>query len=136
VVPGGGTAYLRCIPVLDELPPTDIMELQVGREIVKDALRLPCYTIARNAGVDPNEVLRRVLKGSGNYGYDAAAGEFGDLVVRGIVDPTKVLQSAMTSAAGIASLLATTEVLITKQPTKPKIPKNQVTKDLAKLVGM
>ncbi|XP_002042182.2 heat shock protein 60A [Drosophila sechellia] len=136
VVPGGGTAYLRCIPVLDELPPTEIMELQVGREIVKDALRLPCYTIARNAGVDPNEVLRRVLKGSGNYGYDASAGEFDDLVVRGIVDPTKVLQSAMTAAAGIASLLATTEVLITRQPTKPKIPKNQVTRDLAKLVGM
>ncbi|EDX04930.1 heat shock protein 60A [Drosophila simulans] len=136
VVPGGGTAYLRCIPVLDELPPTEIMEHQVGREIVKDALRLPCYTIARNAGVDPNEVLRRVLKGSGNYGYDASADEFDDLVVRGIVDPTKVLQSAMTAAAGIASLLATTEVLITRQPTKPKIPKNQVTRDLAKLVGM
>ncbi|XP_043663046.1 heat shock protein 60A [Drosophila teissieri] len=136
VVPGGGTAYLRCIPALDGLPPTEIMEHQVGREIVKDALKLPCYTIARNAGVDPNVVLRRVLEGSGSYGYDAAAGEFEDLVLRGIVDPTKVMQSAMTAAAGIASLLATTEVLITNQPTKLKIPKNQVTRDLAKLVGM
>ncbi|XP_016990198.1 heat shock protein 60A [Drosophila rhopaloa] len=136
VVPGGGTAYLRCIPALDKLPPAEVMEHQVGREIVRDALRLPCYTIARNAGVDPDEVLRQVIAGSGNYGYDAAAGEFGDLLTRGIVDPTKVLQSAMTDAAGIASLLATTEVLITEQPRKRKIPKNQITQDLAKLVGM
>ncbi|XP_017132253.1 60 kDa heat shock protein homolog 2, mitochondrial [Drosophila elegans] len=136
VVPGGGTAFLRCIPALDKLPPARVMEHQVGREIVKDALRLPCYTIARNAGVDPDEVLRRVLAGNGNFGYDAAAGEFGDLMARGIVDPTSVMQSAITDAAGIASLLATTEVLITEQPIKRKIPKNQITQDLAKLVGM
>ncbi|XP_017068012.2 LOW QUALITY PROTEIN: heat shock protein 60A [Drosophila eugracilis] len=136
IVPGGGTAYLRCIPALDMLPPAKVMEHQVGREIVKDALRLPCYTIARNAGVNPDEVLRRVLAGSGNYGFDAVTGEFGNLVDRGVVDPTSVMQTAMTDAAGIASLLATTEVLITKQPIKPKIPNNQVTRDLAKLVGM
>ncbi|XP_016961840.1 heat shock protein 60A [Drosophila biarmipes] len=136
VVPGGGTAYLRCIPALDRLPPAEVKEHQVGREIVRDALRLPCYTIAANAGVNPNEVLRRVLDGSGNFGFDAATGKFGDLVARGIVDPTKVLKAAMADAAGIASLLATTEVLITKQPIKPKIPKNQITRDLARLVGM
>ncbi|KAH8352125.1 hypothetical protein KR084_002134 [Drosophila pseudotakahashii] len=136
VVPGGGTAYLRCIPALDRLPPAQVMEHQVGREIVRDALRLPCYTIARNAGVNPDEVLRQVLAGSGTYGFDAASGEFGDLVARGIVDPTKVLQAALADAAGIASLLATTEVLITKWPIKPKIPNNQITRDLAKLVGM
>ncbi|XP_052853734.1 60 kDa heat shock protein homolog 2, mitochondrial [Drosophila gunungcola] len=136
VVPGGGTAFLRCIPALDKLPPARVMEHQVGREIVRDALRLPCYTIARNAGVDPDEVLRRVLAGNGNFGYDAAAGEYGDLLVRGIVDPTNVMQSAITDAAGVASLLATTEVLITEQPIKRKIPKNQITQDLAKLVGM
>jgi len=61
VVPGGGTAYLRCIPALDKLPPAIVKEHQLGREIVRDALRLPCYTIAHNAGVNPNEVLHRVL---------------------------------------------------------------------------
>ncbi|XP_043065364.1 60 kDa heat shock protein homolog 2, mitochondrial [Drosophila ficusphila] len=136
VVPGGGTAFLRCIQALDELPPAEVMEYQVGREIVKDALRLPCYTIAKNAGVDPNEVLQKVLAGTGSFGYDAAKGEYGDLMECGIVDPTNVMRAAISDAAGIASLLATTEALITKQPIKPKIAKNQVTQDLAKLVGM
>ncbi|KAH8412548.1 hypothetical protein KR009_002935 [Drosophila setifemur] len=136
VVPGGGTAYLRCIPTLEQLPPAKTPEHQLGREIVRDALRLPCYTIARNAGVNPDEVVQRVLDGSGNFGYDAATGEYGDLVERGIVDPTKVLRSAISDATGIASLIATTEVVITEQPLKPKIPKNQVTRDLANMVGM
>ncbi|KAH8292775.1 hypothetical protein KR054_004028 [Drosophila jambulina] len=136
VVPGGGCAFLRCIPALQKLPAAQVPEHQMGRDIVKDALRLPCYTIALNAGVDPDEVVRRVLAGSGDFGYDAATGDFCDLVSRGIVDPTNVLRAAVSVAAGIASLLATTEVLITEQPAKQKIPKNQVTRDLAKLVGM
>lgn len=136
VVPGGGCAYLRCIPALQKMPASHVLEHQMGREIVRDALRLPCYTIARNAGVDPDEVVWRVLAGRGNFGFDAAAGEFDDLVARGIVDPTSVMQAAVSDAAGVASLLATTEVLITEQPIKPKIPKNQVTRDLASLVGM
>ncbi|KAH8304810.1 hypothetical protein KR059_005987 [Drosophila kikkawai] len=136
VVPGGGCAYLRCIPALQKLAAAQVPEHQIGREIVRDALRLPCYTIALNAGADPDEVVRRVLAGSGTFGFDAANGDFCDLAARGIVDPTNVLQAAVGVAAGIASLLATTEVLITEQPVKRKIPKNQVTRDLAKLVGM
>lgn len=136
VLPGGGTAYLRCIPILDELKPAKTMEQQMGREIVRDALRLPCYTIARNAGVDPDEVTLNVLEGSGNFGYDAAAGEYGDLMERQIIDPTDVMRHAVIGATGIAALMATTEVLITEEPVKPRIPKNQVTRDLANLVGM
>ncbi|BFF93755.1 60 kDa heat shock protein homolog 1 mitochondrial [Drosophila madeirensis] len=136
IVPGGGTAYLRCIPALDALPRSDIPEHQIGRDIVRNALRLPCYTIARNAGVNPDEVIRKVLEGSGNFGYDAAAGEYCDLKQRGIVDPTSALRAAMSEAAGIASLLATTEVLITEERISLKVPRNEVTKDLAGLIGM
>ncbi|KAH8356954.1 hypothetical protein KR200_007782 [Drosophila serrata] len=136
VVPGGGCAYLRCIPALENLPEAQVPEHQMGREIVRDALRLPAYTIALNAGADPDEVVRTVLAESGNFGFDAATGEFCDLVARGIVDPTNVLRAAVSVAAGISSLLATTEVLITQQPVEAKISKNQVTRDLAKLIGM
>ncbi|KAH8263852.1 hypothetical protein KR038_002021 [Drosophila bunnanda] len=136
VVPGGGCAFLRCIPALQKLPVAQVPEHQMGREIVRDALRLPSYTIALNAGANPDEVVRKVLAESGNFGFDAATGDFCDLVARGIVDPTNVLRAAVSGAAGIASLLATTEVLITEQPVKPKIPKNQVTRDLARLIGM
>ncbi|EDW37100.1 GL25699 [Drosophila persimilis] len=136
IVPGGGTAYLRCIPALESLPRSEIPDHQIGRDIVGNSLRLPCYTIARNAGVNPAEVIRQVLEGSGNFGYDAAAGEYCDLKQRGIVDPASALRSAMSEAAGIASLLATTEVLITEERIRPKVPRNQVTKDLASLIGM
>ncbi|XP_017105506.2 heat shock protein 60A [Drosophila bipectinata] len=136
VLPGGGTAYLRCIPILDKLKPAKTKEQQMGREIVRDALRLPCYTIARNAGVDPDEVTRNVLQGSGNFGYDAAAGEYGDLIEREIMDPTDVMRHAVVCATGIAAMMATTEVVITEEPVKPKVPQNQVTRDLASLVGM
>ncbi|KAH8248446.1 hypothetical protein KR032_010291 [Drosophila birchii] len=136
VVPGGGCAYLRCIPALQKLPLAQVPEHQMGREIVRDALRLPSYTIAVNAGADPDEVVRRVLAESGSFGFDAATGDFCDLVARGIVDPTNVVRAAVSVAAGVASMLATTEVLITEQPVKLKIPKNEVTRDLAKLVGM
>ncbi|KAH8266603.1 hypothetical protein KR018_002937 [Drosophila ironensis] len=136
IQPGGGTAYLRCISLLSGLPRAATREQQMGREIVQDALRLPCYTIARNAGANPDEVVQRVLSGKGNFGYDAATGEYGDLVMRKILDSTSVLRQALAGATGMAAILATTEVLITEEPVRPKIPKNQVTRDLAKMIGM
>ncbi|XP_030377863.1 heat shock protein 60A [Scaptodrosophila lebanonensis] len=136
IVPGGGTAYLRCIEALEALPTSENVEQNMGVEVVKNALRLPCATIASNAGANAQEVLMKVMQSSGNYGYDAAHNEYCDLVERGIIDPTNVLRSAITDAAGIGSMLATTEVLITEQPIEVQVPKNQVTRDLASLIGM
>ncbi|EDW76093.1 uncharacterized protein Dwil_GK15276 [Drosophila willistoni] len=136
ILPGGGTAYLRCINALKYLHLKDIPEHRMGVDIVRNALKLPCYIIAQNSGANPDEVIHKILNEQGNFGYDAANGEFCDMIDRGIVDPTRVMCSAITDAAGIASLLTTTDVLITELKKKPNIPKNQVTKDLASLIGM
>nr|AAK77276.1 GH05807p [Drosophila melanogaster] len=112
IVPGGGTAFLRCIPYLQELK-TESADLQKGVDIVCNALRMPCQTIAQNAGVDGPMVVAKVLNGSEDYGYDAMGDEYCRLVEKGIIDPTKVLRTAITDAAGVASLLSTTEVVIT-----------------------
>jgi len=92
--------------------------LQVGIDIVCNALRMPCMTIARNAGVDAAMVVAKVLNGSDDYGYDAMRDEFGMLIDKGIIDPTKVVRTAIQDAAGVASLLSTTEVVITEQRGK------------------
>ncbi|EDW64977.1 60 kDa heat shock protein homolog 1, mitochondrial [Drosophila virilis] len=113
IVPGGGTALLRCIPSLQRLEP-DNMDLKNGINIVCSAMRIPCMTIAANAGVDAATVVARVLNGEGDFGYDAMKGEYGNLFEKGIIDPTKVVRTAIQDAAGVASLLSTTEVVITE----------------------
>ncbi|XP_034667695.1 60 kDa heat shock protein homolog 1, mitochondrial [Drosophila subobscura] len=112
IVPGGGTAFLRCIAQLEALQPRN-KDHQKGIDIVCQALRMPSFTIAQNAGVDAATVVAQVLNGSGDYGYDAMRNEFGSLLAKGIIDPTKVLRTAIADAAGVASLLGTTEVVIT-----------------------
>ncbi|XP_034474474.1 60 kDa heat shock protein homolog 1, mitochondrial isoform X2 [Drosophila innubila] len=113
IVPGGGTALLRCIPQLEDLEP-DNEDLQVGIDIVGNALRIPCMTIARNAGVDAAMVVAKVMNGTDDFGYDAMRDEYGMLIDKGIIDPTKVVRTALQDAAGVASLLSTTEVVITE----------------------
>ncbi|XP_062130382.1 LOW QUALITY PROTEIN: 60 kDa heat shock protein homolog 1, mitochondrial-like [Drosophila sulfurigaster albostrigata] len=117
IVPGGGTALLRCIPQLDELEP-DNEDLEQGIDIVRNALRIPCMTIAKNAGVDGAMVVAKVLNGNDDFGYDAMRDEFGMLIDKGIIDPTKVVRTAIQDAAGVASLLSTTEVVITEKREK------------------
>ncbi|XP_068144481.1 60 kDa heat shock protein homolog 1, mitochondrial [Drosophila tropicalis] len=112
IVPGGGTAFLRCIPQLESLQPGS-QDLQQGINIVRNALRMPCMTIARNAGVDAASVVAKVMNGKDDYGYDALRNEYGMFFDKGIIDPTKVMRTALTDAAGVASLLSTTEVVIT-----------------------
>lgn len=113
IVPGGGTALIRCIAPLQRLIPKN-EDLKHGIDIVCHALRMPCQTIARNAGVDGTMVVAKVLNGSNDFGYDAMRNEYGRLIDKGIIDPTKVVRTAIQDAAGVASLLSTTEVVITE----------------------
>ncbi|XP_046582973.1 heat shock protein 60A-like [Haliotis rubra] len=115
IVAGGGTALLRYMPVLDEIKP-DNNDQKIGIEIVRKALRMPCLTIALNAGVEAHVVVEKVLNEKGDFGYDALNGEFGNLIEKGIIDPTKVVRTAIVDAAGVASLLTTAEVVVTEIP--------------------
>jgi len=119
VVPGGGTALLRAATVLDNLKTDDIDE-QTGINIIKRALQAPLKRIAENAGVDGAVVVARIIdsKKGNAYGFNADTNEFVDLQEAGILDPTKVVRSALQNAASVASLLLTTEVLITDIPEK------------------
>jgi len=117
IVPGGGTALLRCIPAAEQLAQTLQGDERLGVEIVARALEKPIRTIAENSGVDgpvvADEVKTRGEK-SPAIGYNANTGEYVDMFKAGIVDPTKVTRSALQNAASIAGLMLTTEVMITK----------------------
>jgi chaperonin GroEL len=120
IVAGGGIALLKAIPKVEELKLED--DEKTGAEIVKRALEEPARQIATNAGLEGSLVVERLKRESGNIGFDAEALEFGDLVERGIIDPTKVARSAIQNAASISSLMLTTEVLVTDIPEKKKTP--------------
>jgi chaperonin GroEL len=123
IVPGGGTALLRAASVLNTLKSDDI-DQQSGINIVKRALEAPVKQIAENAGVDGAVVVAKILEGKNatTFGFNAATGQFEDLVEAGIVDPTKVVRSALQNAASVASLLLTSEVLVTDLPEKKAAP--------------
>jgi len=113
IVPGGGVAYLRALPALAHLQLGG--DRQVGVQIVQRALEEPLRQIATNAGAEPGVVVQRVKAQAGAQGYDAATGEYGDLLARGIIDPTKVERVALQNAASLAGLVLTTEVLIAEE---------------------
>jgi chaperonin GroEL len=118
IVAGGGTALLRAAVSLSSLKSDDVDE-QTGINIIKRALEAPVKQIAENAGVDGAVVVSKILDNkSVSYGFNADSGEFEDLIQAGIVDPTKVVRSALENAASVASLLLTSEVLITDMPEK------------------
>jgi chaperonin GroEL len=127
IVPGGGTALLRCIPVVEELAAKLKHDERLGAEIVARALEKPVRTIAENGGQDgavvADEVRTRGEK-SQNVGYNANTGDYEDMFKAGIVDPTKVTRTALQNAASIAGLMLTTEVMITKVDEDE--PKNKV----------
>jgi len=122
IVPGGGVAYIRCIPTLDNLKLDDEDE-QFGVNIVKKALEEPAKWIAQNAGMDGSIVVDKIKSGKSGFGFNAQKMEFEDLVKAGIVDPTKVVRSALQNAASVAGLLITTECLVAEKPEeKEKFP--------------
>jgi chaperonin GroEL len=116
ILPGGGVALLRALAALKKVAVEG--DEAVGVDIVRRALTSPLRYIAENSGADGAVVLERLLAEKGNFGYDAAAGEYCDLVKAGIIDPTKVVRSALQNAASIAGLLLTTEALISEIPQK------------------
>jgi len=115
VLPGGGVALVRCIQKVANTKGEN-NDQDVGIKIVRRALEEPLRMIVGNAGQDGSVVLNKVLDNSGNYGYNAASEEYGDLIAMGILDPTKVTRSALQNAASIAGLMVTTEAMIAEHP--------------------
>jgi chaperonin GroEL len=124
VLPGGGVALLRAIKALDKLRPHND-DQRTGVDIVKKALSWPARQIAMNAGEDGSIVVGKILdKDTYAFGFDAQTGEYGNLVSKGIIDPTKVVRTALQDAASIAGLLITTEAMVAELPRKqsPAMP--------------
>jgi chaperonin GroEL len=121
IVPGGGVALVRCIPALDKLKLDG--DEQIGCNIVKRALEEPLRQIAGNAGEEGAIVMGKVRESkTANFGYNAQTGEFEDLVKAGVIDPTKVARTALQNAGSIASLMLTTEALVSEIPEDKKEP--------------
>jgi chaperonin GroEL len=120
VVPGGGVALLRSQSVLDNLKVDE--EQQFGVRIVHRALEEPMRWIARNAGQDGSVVVDKVRQSKGSVGYNAASEEYEDLMKAGIIDPTKVVRTALLNAASVAGLLLTTEAMVAEKPKEEKQP--------------
>jgi len=110
IVPGGGTALLRAAKKLEGLK-LESLDQQVGVDAIKAAIKVPCWQIAQNAGIEGAVVVQTLLKDS-SVGFNAASGEYVDMVKAGIIDPTKVVRTALADAASVASLMTTTEVII------------------------
>ena len=119
VLPGGGVAYLRARASLANLKGAND-DQSAGIRIVSRALEEPLRMIVANAGMEPSVVLAKVLEGKGNFGYNAATDEYGDLVQSGVVDPTKVTRSALQNAASVAALILTTDAMVAEAPKDEK----------------
>jgi chaperonin GroEL len=116
IVPGGGVALIRCIDAVNKLKLEG--DEQTGADIVTKALTTPCYYIAANAGATPNLVVNKVSQGKGGFGYNADTDKYEDLLAAGVIDPAKVTRIALENAVSIASLLLTTDCLVTEKPKK------------------
>ena len=121
IVPGGGVALVRALPKLNGLKGAN-HDQDVGIGIARRAMEEPLRQIVANAGAEASVILHKVADGTGNYGYNAATGEYGDLVGMGILDPTKVARSALQNASSIAGLMITTEAMVAEEPKDEKAP--------------
>jgi len=116
IVPGGGVAYLRCLPALDKMKLEG--DKKIGVDIVKRSLEEPIRQIANNAGQEGSVVTEKVKNEKGAFGFDAAQDEYTDMIKAGIIDPTKVVRLALQNAASVASLIITTEAVVADKPEK------------------
>jgi len=118
IVPGGGVALLRALKSLDSLK-VENEDQKIGINIIRRAVQAPARQIAQNAGEDGSVIVGKILEnGSYNWGYDAQSGTYGDLLGKGIIDPAKVVRTALQDAASVASLLITTEAMVAEKPKK------------------
>ena len=123
IVAGGGVALLSAIPEVDALVKSLSGDEKTGAQIVRKALEAPIKQIAENAGVNGGVIVQNVLaKRIQNYGYDALTGTYGDMIAKGILDPTKVTRSALQNAASVAGTLLTTESIVVDIPEPPAPP--------------
>ena len=120
IVPGGGVALLSCISAIEGLDLTG--DDKVGSMIVRRAIEAPIRQIAANAGQDGSVIVQTVRTEGGTYGYNAATDTYEDLVAAGVIDPTKVVRTALENAASVASLLLTTDALVSDMPEKDPEP--------------
>ncbi len=123
VVAGGGVAFLRALAAIDKLEGEND-DQNVGIRILHRAIEEPLRQIVKNAGGDPSVVLNAVAEAKGDYGYNAATGEYGDMIKMGILDPTKVTRFALQNAASVSGLLLTTEAMVAEAPKEegPAMP--------------
>ena len=119
IVPGGGTALIRVSKVLDTIKPADDDEL-AGVNIIRRAIEAPLRQIAHNAGFEGSIIVEKVRQGKDGFGFNAATGEYEDLLKAGVIDPKKVTRTALQNAASVASLLLTTECAISDKPEPKK----------------
>ena len=121
VVPGGGVALVRCIVAVNKVEGANNDQNQ-GVAIISRSLEEPLRQIVANAGEEDSVVLNKVAENEGNYGYNAATGEYGDVIAMGILDPTKVTRLALQNAASIAGLMVTTEAMVAEAPDDTPSP--------------
>ena len=122
VVSGGGVTLIRALQAVGDLK-ADNDEQNVGIQIAKRAMEAPLRQIVANAGGEASVVVDKVKQGEGNFGFNAASGEYGDMIAMGILDPAKVTRSALQAAASVAGLMVTTECMITEiKEDKPAAP--------------
>jgi len=120
ILPGGGVALLRCAEAVEKLRDSLKGDEKVGADIILRVLPAPLVTIVNNGGKDGSVVADEVLQKTGNIGYDANSGDYVDMYKAGIIDPVKVVRTALSNAASIASLLLTTEALVTNLDKEDK----------------
>jgi chaperonin GroEL len=118
IVAGGGVALLRGQAALDGLKVAD--EQRFGVQIIRRALEEPLRMISQNAGLEGSIVVNKVRDGKGDFGYNAATDQYGELLGMGVIDPVKVVRTALQNAASVAGLMLTTECLVAERPKEEK----------------
>jgi chaperonin GroEL len=118
IVPGGGVALIRAQKALEKLEVPD--EQKFGVSIIRRSIEEPMRQIVQNAGEEGSIVINKVREGKGNFGYNAQSGQYGDLLDQGVIDPVKVVRSALQNAASVAGLMLTTEALVAEKPKEDK----------------
>ncbi len=121
IVPGGGVAYLRCVKVLDNLTGEN-HDQNTGIAIIRRAVEEPIRQIVSNAGLEASVITNKIKEGTGAFGFNAYNEQYEDLLISGVIDPTKVSRVALENAASVASLLLTTEATIVEKPEAEKAP--------------